>query len=87
MSDAVTAAPLKGADVAARFGMEGWILHSSARYGTLLVLVVVVLLLVSSASREFGRPTGGTRAAITASIGLLLTAFLAVVVTRFVVLA
>jgi hypothetical protein len=87
MTDAVTAAPLMGADVAASFGMEEWIVHSSARYGTVLVVVLIVVLLVSSAWREFERPSGRIRAIVTAAIGLLLTAFVAVVVTRFVVLA
>jgi hypothetical protein len=86
MTDAVTAAPLTGADVAS-FGVEEWIPQSSARYGTLLVLVLVVLLLVSSAWRESGRPTGRMRATVTVATALLLTAFVAVVVTRFVVLA
>jgi hypothetical protein len=87
MTDAVTAAPLMGVDVAANFGLEDWIVHSSARYGIPLVVALVVVLLVSSAWREFGRPSGRVRAIVTGAIGLLLTAFVAVVVTRFVVLA
>jgi hypothetical protein len=69
-------------------GLETLIRDSSTGYGIVLLVLLLAILLSSAAGREFGRrPRGRVRNTVIAAFLLLLTAFAAVVVTRFLVLA